>query len=516
MQELLKRLLDDFRGAWRFRRHALAAAWLVCLGCWTVVFLMPDEYSASARVFVDTRTALDRYVKDLAIQQDLNAQINYVRQSLLSRPQLEKVIRETDLDLRAKTTEARVAMVDSLLKNIKVTAADAGTGGLVFTLSYTNRDRQISLRVVELLMNTFVEDVLGGKNRGSEVGQKFLREQIEEYEQRLREAEARLADFKRRNVGLMPGAQGDYFSRLQGELSNVEKGKADLTIALSGREELQRQLRGEATAAAYAPGSGAATSETATRIQEAQSRLDNLLLQYTEKHPDVVTLRETIAQLEERRKTEVAAMRNGKGLTTGASANPVVQSIQLSINRSDLEIAAIRARIVEGQRKVAELQKLVDTAPEVEAEFTRLNRDYAGMRERYAAFVDRAERAKIGDQAEETDAVRFEVLDPPAAKMEPVAPNRPLLEFGGLIIGLGAGAALAVLLHQLRPVFTSSRLLAEVTSLPVLGVVSETWLEKHRVRRRAELIRYSVAAGALLAVFMFILRFSGPLVRFVQ
>lgn len=517
MQEVVRRLLDDFRGAWRFRRVALAAAWAVCIACWAVVFVMPDEYGASARVFVDTRTALDRYVKDLAIQQDLNAQINFVRQSLLSRPQLEKVIRETDLDLRAKTPQARVAMVDSLIKQIKITATDAGTGGLVFTLTYSDRDRQTALRVVELLMNSFVEEVLGGKRSGSEVGQKFLREQIEEYEQRLRESEARLADFKRRNVGLMPGAQGDYFTRLQTELAGIERNRGDLSIAMSGREELARQLRGEATSASHSTSSaGAATSETVVRIQEAQARLDNLLLQYTDKHPDVIALRQTIEQLEQRRKTELAAMRGGSGLPAGASANPVVQSIQLSINRADVEIAALRTRIGEGERKVAELRKLVDTAPEIEAEYTRLNRDYAGMRERYAAFVDRAERAKIGDQAEETDAVRFEVLDPPAAKMDPIAPNRPLLQIGGLLLGLAAGAGLAVLLHQLRPVFTSSRILGEVTGLPVLGVVSETWLDKHRQRRRAELIRYSIAAGALLAVFAFILRFSGSLVRFVQ
>ena len=516
MQELLKRLLDDFRGAWRFRRVALAAAWGVCIACWAAVFALPDEYGASARVFVDTRTALDRYVKDLAIQQDLNAQINFVRQSLLARPQLEKVIRETDLDLRAKTPQARVAMVDSLLKTIKITATDAGTGGLVFTLTYSDRDRQTALRVVELLMNSFVEEVLGGKRSGAEVGQKFLREQIEEYEQRLRESEARLADFKRKNVGLMPGAQGDYFTRLQTELSGIERNRGDLSIALSGREELARQLRGEASSAAHSTSSaGATTSETVVRIQEAQARLDNLLLQYTDKHPDVIALRQTIEQLEQRRKTELAAMRGGN-LPAGASANPVVQSIQLSINRADVEIASLRTRIGEGERKVAELRKLVDTAPEIEAEYTRLNRDYAGMRERYAAFVDRAERAKIGDQAEETDAVRFEVLDPPAAKMEPIAPNRPLLQIGGLLLGLAAGAGLAVLLHQLRPVFTSSRVLGEVTGLPVLGVVSETWLDKHRQRRRAELVRYSIAAGALLAVFAFILRFSGSLVRFVQ
>jgi hypothetical protein len=162
---------------------------------------------------------------------------------------------------------------------------------------------------------------------------------------------------------------------------------------------------------------------------------------------------------------------------------------------------------------VAELQKLVDTAPEVEAEYTRLNRDYAGMRERYAAFVDRAERAKIGDEAEETEAVRFEVLDPPAAKMEPVAPNRPLLHIGGLLLGLAVGGALAFVMHQLRPVFTSSRVLNELTNLPVYGVVSETWRDKHRRRRRGEFLRFSTAAAMLLVVFVFVLRISDAGIR---
>jgi polysaccharide chain length determinant protein (PEP-CTERM system associated) len=508
MQEMVTKLLDDFRGAWRFRRYALAAAWVVCLACWAGVFSMSNVYQASARVFVDTRTALDRYVKDLAIQQDVSAQINFVRQSLLSRPQLEKVIRETDLDLRAKTPKERVALVDTLLRNIKVTAGDAGSGGLVFTLTYDDPNRQTGLRVVEILMNTFVEDILGGKSKGSEVGNKFLQEQIEEYEQRLRESEERLADFKRRNVGLMPGAQGDYFSRLQAEIAGVEKGRADLSIAQTSREELARQLRGEVSSVSHSsPSSGTATSETALRIQETQTKLDNLLLQYTEKHPDVLSLRQTLAQLEERRKVELAAMRNGT-MSIGASTNPVVQSIQLALNKADVEIASLRASVGEGQRKVADLQKLVNTAPEVEAEFTRLNRDYNGMRDRYAALVDRAERARIGDQAEQTDEVRFEVLDPPATKARPVAPNRPLLLVGGLFAGLGVGAGLAILLHQLRPVFTSSRRLAEVTKLPVLGVVSETWLDKHKERRRGELIRYSTAAAALLIVFVLVLKFS--------
>ena len=238
-------------------------------------------------------------------------------------------------------------MVDTLLKEIKVTATDAGTGGLVFTLTYNDRDRATSLRVVEMLMNTFVEDVLGGKQSGSQVGQKFLREQIEEYETRLREAEARLAEFKRRNVGLMPGAQGDYFSRLQNELASIEKGKADLSIALSGREELERQLRGEATSAAHStssggrcherdgdahPGSPGEARQPAAAIHRQASRRDRAA-------PDDRAARGTPQDENSPRCGEATACPPAR------PSNPVVQSIQLSINQADVEIAALRTRI---------------------------------------------------------------------------------------------------------------------------------------------------------------------------
>lgn len=517
MYEQFLRILEEIRGTWRFRRPALAVTWAVCALGWAAVLAMPDMYESRARIFVDTRTPLGGYLKDLTIQPDVTAQLNLVRQSLLSRPQLEKVIRETDLDLRAKVPEARLKLVSSLQQKIQVKATETGAGGLVFTLQYEDRNRETSLRVIELLMNTFVEETLGGKRSGSEVAQKFLREQIEEYEQRLRDAEERLADFKRRNVGLMPGAQGDYFSRLQAETQQLEKMQADLAIAMKEREELDRQLRGEATVAmsqSGAAGAAVGTGGTAARIREAQTKLDSLLLQYTEKHPDVIALRETIAQLEARQQEEIEALKSGQGaISAGAAANPVVQSIQLALNKADVDIASLRARIADAQRRVAELRKLVDTAPEVEAEFARLNRDYESTRARHLELVDRAERAKLGDQAEETEAVRFEVIDPPTATLEPVAPNRPLLLAAVLIVGLGAGAGLAFVMHQLRPVFTNSRSLTEITGLPVLGVVSRTWLDKHRLQRRGELIRYSAAATGLVIAFALLLMFGDTGVR---
>src|SRR5271169_4154660 len=95
MTPALDHIFDEVRGAWRFRWIALTSAFVVALIGWAVVFALPDRYEADARVFVDTRTALKPALQGLTIDQNVDAQINYVRQSLLTGPQLEQIAKES-------------------------------------------------------------------------------------------------------------------------------------------------------------------------------------------------------------------------------------------------------------------------------------------------------------------------------------------------------------------------------------------------------------------------------------
>src|SRR6202789_675349 len=95
MKQELDRALEEARSTWRFRWPALAAASIACVLGWLVVFTLPDRYEADARVFVDTRTALKPALQGLTTDQNVDAQINYVRQSLLEGPQLEQIAKET-------------------------------------------------------------------------------------------------------------------------------------------------------------------------------------------------------------------------------------------------------------------------------------------------------------------------------------------------------------------------------------------------------------------------------------
>lgn len=263
-------------------------------------------------------------------------------------------------------------------------------------------------------------------------------------------------------------------------------------------------------------------SDLATRIRDTQSRIDELLLKFTEKHPDVIALRATLAELKTRQKAEMDALRKGDAgaaASMGLGANPVFQNVQVQLNQTDVDIAELRGKIAQSESRIASLKQLVNTAPEVEAEYARLNRDYDVTRTEYQALVQRLEQSRLSQQAEETGVVHFELVDPPSASFKPSFPNRPLLIIGVLLGALTAGWGLACLLHQLRPVFNSTRQLHEITGLPVLGVVSMTWLEKHRAREHHYAILYAGAGSLLLllagAVLLAQSRVSGLLRHWV-
>jgi len=529
MKQELDRVLEEVRSAWRFRWMALGAASIASVIGWSIVFTLPDRYAADARVFVDTRTALKPALQGLTTDQNVDAQINYVRQSLLEGPQLELIAKQTGVLPDSVTDErTRTRILDRLSDRIALTVVSAGsqgdersTAGTIYSFHYTDGSRDRALRVVETLLTTFVEQTLGGKREGSEHAQKFLETQIKDYEQRLSAAEDRLAAFKKKNVGMMPSEQGGYFAQLQNEGDAARKAETDLSIALSRRDELAKQLHSdEAISAAgnsisVLGGRGLrGGSDTLSRIQEAQAKLDELLLKFTDKHPDVIAARETLDELKKRRVIELESLRRGDAsavASSGAGNNPVYQNIQVELNKEDVEIAALRRQLVQHQSTVGELRQRLNSAPQVEAEFQQLNRDYDVNKAQYTALLESYQKARLGERADNAGSVRFEVVLPPTAPVTPVWPRRTVMLAGIWAAAMLLGAGVAYGLHVLKPIVSSVVTVNELTSFPVLGVVSVAFPTRQLREFRRDMWRFSAAMACLVAalVVAFALNWAG-------
>jgi len=363
-----------------------------------------------------------------------------------------------------------------------------------------------------------VEQTLGGKREGAVHAQQFLETQIKDYEQRLMVAEDKLAQFKKKNVGLMPSEQGGYFAQLQNEVDAGKKAETDLSIAMSRREELAKQLHGDEAISA----SGTATllngrgvsvgSDTVSRIQQTQAKLDELLLKYTDRHPDVIATRSTLEDLKKRRALELESLRRGDAgavASSGAGNNPVYQAIQLELNKQDVEIAGLRRQMGQHQATVAELRARLNSAPQVEAEFQQLNRDYDVNKAQYTALLESYQKARLGERADNAGSVRFEVVLPPSAPIVPVSPKRGALLAGVWFAAVGFGAVLAYAMNLLKPIVSSLRVVHELTPFPVLGVVGVAFPSRARQDFRRDLWRFSAAGAGLIAAFAIVLMLNG-------
>jgi polysaccharide chain length determinant protein (PEP-CTERM system associated) len=515
MKDIVVKLYDEARSAWRFRWIGLATASAIALLGWSVVLSLPDRYEATSSVFVDTRTALRPALQGLTVEQDVNVQLNLVRQSLLSGDSLLRIARASDVLPREVQDPREVAAILSgFAGRVEIGVRNAGSerepGGTVYTFTYQDTNRDRALKAIDTMVNSFIDDTLGGRRAGTEGAQRFLEQQIKGYEERLREAENRLAEFKKSNVGLMPTEQGGYFERLQVEIDGVTKLQNDLAVAEARRAELNRQLRGEAaisgTAAATSGVGGAVSpgSDTLARIRETQARIDELLQKYTDKHPDVIAAQNTLRELTARREAEIESLRRGDAgaaATSGASGSPVYQSIVLQLNQAEIEIAAIRGQLAQRRAKSAELRQRLDVAPKVEAEFAQLNRDYEVNKAQYTALLASYEKTQLGERADSAGSVRFERVQPPTSPYTPVSPHRIMLLIATLLVALSIGGALAYLLHLMNPVIGSLKSLTELIDVPVLGVVSSAFPDRRRKEARGELYRF-LGASSVLAVLL--------------
>lgn len=509
MHELLVEVLSQARSAWRFRWYGIALAWVVALGGWAFVALQPDVYEASTRLYVDTSSSLRPLLNENIVTADVTARLQYVRQALLGRDYLDRIATENNLYVTALTAAAREGVLNDLRNRISIGAVSArddvsrNDPSSIFTISYRHERPQTATSVVTMLLNFLIEETQKANRESSDNTERFLDERILEYENRLQQAEQALAEFQRKNSGRLPGSQGGYFERMQRERDAIVETRRSLRLAESRRSQLEQQLSGQTPVSE--------TDEAArreprpdsidARIRTHRAELDRLLLDFTDRHPDVVAVRDTLARLEEQRAAQLRALGvdNPDQQVSALGANPVYQALQIALNDVRVEIATLQADVADRERRLEEYQELINEVPEVEAELQRLNRDYNDVRGQYQLLIQSRETQMLSQKAAEADQTDFTVLNPPSAGFAPVAPPRLMLIAAVLAAAFGAGGGLCYLLSQLKPVFTNSRALSQAVGLPVLGTVSHVLVDTAaRRQQRVALAAFSLAAATLV------------------
>jgi len=513
MEQLLAEISTIAKGMWRFRWKALLIAWVVAVVGVVLVFRLPDRYEATARIFVDTQSILKPLMSGLAVQPNVEQQVVMLSRTLISRPNIEKLVRMADLDLKTESKAQQEALVGELMNTLEIRSAGRDN---LYSLSFRDSDPGKAQRVIQSLVSIFVESSLGATRKDTASAKLFIDDQIKNYEAKLEDAEAKLKEFRLRNLQVQTGEGRDSATRLGDLGDRLQQARLELREAENARDAARQQLDSEKSGGMGSSQAlpnllpetpiAVATPEIDARITAQKTNLDALLQRYTEQHPDIIGTRRIIKELEEQKRKEVENLRKtavpSPAAASSGPTNLAIQELTRVLATSEVQVASLRARVAELSSRYADAREQMKTAPRLEAEGSQLNRDYAINKKNYEDLVARRESAVMSGHLEVASGVAdFRLIDPPRVGSKPVSPNRLLLLPLALGVALAAGLLAAFVANQLRPVFHTATDLRSQIELPLLGTVSRVMSVAEKRRDRVDLYRFFVGSGSLLGVF---------------
>ena len=489
-------------------RHRWTALFVMLASSLTAsagLMLYDNRYEASARVYVDTQSVLKPMMASLTYQPDMEQQVGMLARTLISRPNVERLVAQQDLQIGAERGEDRDAMITRLMKQIKI--IPTATGNL-YDISYRGSSPERARRLVTATVDLFVAAAAGEKRRDAQDAGRFIEEQIRAHEVKLVEAEENLKAFRIRNFGLSGVSDKDYFTRVSTATEQVSRLRAELLAAERSREAYRRELANEdpllpSHSAAQEPLPGEMEAER--RLDAHRRVLDELQARYTDSHPDVIAGRRTLARLE-REALEARAERLDylalKRASTGggaAATSPVYQKLRISLAEAEAAVASLESQLGTKEVQLIQVRALANRAPQVEAEHAQLNRDYDIIRKNYDTLVARRESASLGAKLDESSKLtEFRVVEPPRVSLIPVFPSRLHLALLAVLASIVLGVLAAQLVDSIAPTFDDINQLRRSIERPLLGSVAMMLTPSMATRRRRKGYAYASALSLIL------------------
>ena len=502
-------LYDDVRSSlysiWQRRWLALGVAWGVCLIGWLIVAMIPNTYQSQARIFVELYDPLSAQVGIGA--SDRKNTLDQVRDTLTSAQHLERVIRGTRLGEEITTQRQMESAIATLGKNIKIVADQDN----IFEISAQTssgklsdvENARLSRAIVQTLIDIFKSENHAASHDSVQQTMAFLDQQLAQRGAALAAADQHRVAFEAQYPELAAGGVS-MVQRLETSRSALRTIDGDLAAAQSSLSSINAQL---ASTPATLPGSGGMGGGSRGALAQAEAELAGMRGRgLTDNHPDVIETRNQIAILRQQLAAE------GGGGSSGSIPNPSYTSLQSIKADRQANMMALQARRGSIQADLNQVSAAQSTNPDVASQAQTISRDYDVLKQQYDKLLSDREALKLRGTVENSDdGAKFQVIDPPRVPRTPIAPNRALLLFLVLMVGIAAGVGAAYGMGELRSTFGTTAKLERATGMPVLGAISRS-LTQDAYRLRQVRLKYFLGGAAMLGA-MFVLLI---VVEFIQ
>ncbi|MCM8795552.1 MAG: Wzz/FepE/Etk N-terminal domain-containing protein, partial [Candidatus Omnitrophica bacterium] len=506
-----------FRRKWLFIAPTLISFSLAIAYSFTI----PPKYRTSAIVLVEEEKVSNPLISGLAVSTSVQERLQTIVKILLSRPLLEQIIGELGLDKNIPNRpEAYEDLINSLRQSISVQLF----GRDILKITAEDRNPVVCQKIANTITTLFIKYNLELQMRETNAGIEFLENQKKIYEQKLKDSEKALREFKERYQGILSVRASEELSNLLGSgaapLLNTEvlrfteakgdliKLKLDLKEALRRKEQLLKQLKSEGDYVIAEKIVDPVRKQLEQDLAQKQVELARLEIDATEEHPLVRRLKKEIKELQEAIQQKMAQ----KSATEDKLVlNPLFQNIKMELNKVDREIESLKTKIKLTELYLREESEQIKSIPKKEEELASLQRDYNINAAIYSSLTQKLETAYITKRLElQERGTKFRVVEPASVPLRPFKPNRKFMGFVGLGLGMVIGIGLIFFSEMTDHSFTEINQLRNFLDIPVIGSISQilTVEEAEEIRARRRLW--------IMALFLFIL-FSllGGLIKFI-
>ena len=424
------------------RRHKRTLILLAILGPalgYLLCFVLPKEYTSQTTILVDQPAVSASYVTDIN-SGDLKQRLTTLQEQILSRSRLEAMINKFGLYPQERKQQVSMeVLVDKLRKKIAVTPvkpmAESNSTQLPgFIVKVSDRNPALAQKVCNEIASVFLQENQRVKHEQASGATVFLTKQLDDAKVKLDDQDAKLAAFKSRYAGMLPDEQPANLNLLAGLNTQLDAA----TQALSRAQ--QDKSFAESVLAQQLAGQAGDNPSAQKQLAQMQSDLAGLLAKYTEDHPDVIRLRQSIADLKQKMASSAGA---SPATTTATVDTPEIQQLRAQVHQYDATIKEKTAQQHDVQRQINLYQSRLQTTPSVEEQYKVLTRDHESALTFYNDLLKkRSESAMYGDMNHQTQIGEFRVLDAANLPESPSFPNPLYFTLGGLVAGLALGVGL--------------------------------------------------------------------------
>lgn len=419
-----------------------------------LAMVAPRKYRSGTLILVESKNMPEHFVTPVTTE-GMAQQLNTIRQVIMSRTRLERVIESLDPYPEMAGQPSHV-VVESMRRAIEIRVQ----GNDSFVIEYVNRDPHKAMMVTNMLATQFTEDAGRLRDSLTRKAYDFIQGNVDDARRALEEREEALRQHKQKYWGSLP-EQLDANLRVLQQLQLEQQTLGDNLRTLGERRAaLERSLlEGRRLT------SSTGTLAPAAELAKVRAAYDSFRGRYTPDHPDMRALAARMERLERELQEERAA----PAAPQDPLADPETASLSESLRLVEAEIAALETRRNRLDEKITSFQARVEETPRAEQQLASLTRDYQQLRENYNVALKKEMDAEMARRLEEYwKGGYFRVLDPAYLPRRPIRAYVPLFLMGGLVIGLGAGLVAAFVADLLDRTVKTERDLEDLVSCPVL------------------------------------------------